>query len=810
MTIAPPAPARPAPAPTPAAAERAPRPGTVIQTVGASTGAALAMLPLSAVFTDRLWLLEAWAGLAVVTLLLCILRIGRPAQLVHDAFAVIALAGYLVAVHVSAHAWLGVIPTGATLHDLADLQTRASTLISLSRPPVASTPSLRLISTASLVAMAIAIDVIAVVGRARALAGLPMLAILTAGGSIARGSIGIWPFVGAGVGYLIVLASGTAQERRDWTESGTVHAAAGGAGLAGGRTGGRIAIGALALALLVPLVIPVASTSALSGIFSHGGGSSGVSLSAFAKLKGSLNNKVPTPLLKVTLGSATVDPFYLRDIVLDTYTSKNGWSTSGSGPTNALNGGLSQTPGNGQVEGYPLSASVQVLGLSDSSVPTFGNLTSISGLNNAWKWNRSTATVSGGRTAKSTAYNVTFTQPSPTAETLEASDAGQGPQFARWLTLPKDIPTSVRDTTDRVTELAQTDYQKVLALSDYFTNPDNGFVYSTTTTAGDTGDDLSDFLLTKVGFCQQYAGAMAVMVRQLGIPARVVLGYTHSKPNDQKSFTVTSRDAHAWVEVYFAGLGWLPFDPTPLVGGNASRDVPVPYAPDPVSATAAPTATTSAAPGAGTTAGDQIPGSDQVVAGGSGPTFAEQEVGHGRWIWLVAAVALILAALLTPAVARRRQRRRRLRRAARTGAVWPRWQEYAATALDLGISWPPSSTLREIPGQVRRSLPENGPISDARPSISVEAITHLVALAERERFSAADGADRVMEAGALSTEGESLGAAAISELVGSFGRRARLRARLWPASTLMPARARAATALRVALAGPRRRVKPGL
>ena len=66
---------------------------------------------------------------------------------------------------------------------------------------------------------------------------------------------------------------------------------------------------------------------------------------------------------------------------------------------------------------------------------------------------------------------------------------------------------------------------------------------------------------------------MAVMVRAAGVPARVVLGYTPGTEQDDGSRLITSDDAHAWVEVYFDGLGWVPFDPTPL-GVDRSLDLP--------------------------------------------------------------------------------------------------------------------------------------------------------------------------------------------------------------------------------------------
>src|SRR5262249_21673203 len=71
---------------------------------------------------------------------------------------------------------------------------------------------------------------------------------------------------------------------------------------------------------------------------------------------------------------------------------------------------------------------------------------------------------------------------------------------------------------------------------------------------------------TRRGYCQHFAGAMALMLRYLGIPARVVGGFAGGTYSDDH-WTLTDHDAHAWVEVWFHGYGWLPFDPTP---GRAS------------------------------------------------------------------------------------------------------------------------------------------------------------------------------------------------------------------------------------------------
>ena len=97
-----------------------------------------------------------------------------------------------------------------------------------------------------------------------------------------------------------------------------------------------------------------------------------------------------------------------------------------------------------------------------------------------------------------------------------------------------------------------------------------GFTYSTRPPATPGLPPLAGFVLeTKTGYCQHFAGSMALMLRLLGVPARVAVGFVQGKYANG-TWTVTDHDAHAWVEVWFRGYGWLPFDPTPGRGRLAA------------------------------------------------------------------------------------------------------------------------------------------------------------------------------------------------------------------------------------------------
>jgi transglutaminase-like putative cysteine protease len=108
-----------------------------------------------------------------------------------------------------------------------------------------------------------------------------------------------------------------------------------------------------------------------------------------------------------------------------------------------------------------------------------------------------------------------------------------------------------------------TPYQATIALETWLRRA-GGFAYDEH--PPEPGDaPLAKFVLdTKRGYCQHYAGAMALMLRFLGIPARVAAGFTSGTYDPaHETWKVTDHDAHTWVEVWFAGYGWLPFDPTP-------------------------------------------------------------------------------------------------------------------------------------------------------------------------------------------------------------------------------------------------------
>ncbi len=132
-----------------------------------------------------------------------------------------------------------------------------------------------------------------------------------------------------------------------------------------------------------------------------------------------------------------------------------------------------------------------------------------------------------------------------------------------FLQLP-NMAARVGDLAREVTARAGTPYEKVLAIEQHLRQH---YQYSLDVGQAPPINPVEEFLFTrKTGYCEHYATAMVVMLRTLGIPARLVTGYLPGEWNEYGNYyVIRQRDAHAWVEVYFPRSGWVTFDPTPNV-----------------------------------------------------------------------------------------------------------------------------------------------------------------------------------------------------------------------------------------------------
>jgi transglutaminase-like putative cysteine protease len=132
---------------------------------------------------------------------------------------------------------------------------------------------------------------------------------------------------------------------------------------------------------------------------------------------------------------------------------------------------------------------------------------------------------------------------------------------SNYLQLPADLSSEIGALAQRITAGANTPYDKAAAITDYLRR---NISYSETFEDPPAGKDpLAWFLFdAKKGFCNYYATAEVILLRSVGIPARMVVGFAQGDLESPDNYVVHQRDSHAWPEVYFPGVGWVEFEPT--------------------------------------------------------------------------------------------------------------------------------------------------------------------------------------------------------------------------------------------------------
>jgi transglutaminase-like putative cysteine protease len=164
-------------------------------------------------------------------------------------------------------------------------------------------------------------------------------------------------------------------------------------------------------------------------------------------------------------------------------------------------------------------------------------------------------------------YQITSADNDPSADALRAATVDSPPSPA-YYDLPSSLPDEIRSTALAVTAGASTPYDKARALQDWFRTQ---FQYSLTVQRGHSNDAMINFLSIKKGYCEQFSGTFAAMARAVGLPTRVMVGFTPGILRADGLYHVAGRHAHAWDEVWFDGYGWVLFDPTPGRGAPGAE-----------------------------------------------------------------------------------------------------------------------------------------------------------------------------------------------------------------------------------------------
>ncbi|MDP9094143.1 MAG: DUF3488 and transglutaminase-like domain-containing protein [Actinomycetota bacterium] len=672
------------------------------RTIRAMVATALGLVPLVALFTDVRWLVQACAAVVIVSGTAAMMRYWYRPRSWQPVLGTVLLVPWLTWRFAPDHAFGGVIPSRASLRDMSDLLTQVRHTTSSAVAPVHADHSITFVLAAVAGLLALFTDIVAVVGRRPALAGVPFLVIFTVSGAVTRHPVSWILFAVAAAGFLLLLSVDARDEVHDWgriiPRQGETRTSA-----ALGVSGPRIAAVAIVVAVLIPFAVPSRTSNLIANAFHSSGssdrgtagiGTGGVSLDPFAALSGELQRTKPVDLFSVSVDQSSAMPYYLRANVLATFTN-SGWTVDTHGAQESVSTTSFDTdPSTADQSSTSFTALITVIGLSDNP-PVFARPIQLRGVDASTAWSRGDQLLVGSTVRRGEVISELVGQPNPSIADLTASSGAYPDSVRPDEQVPAGIPRTVRNLVAQITAGATSAYGRARALSDFFTQPANGFTYNLQTKAGDSGSALVDFLTNRVGFCQQYAAAMGIMLRIAGIPSRVVLGYTHPPPDQTGTFTVTSSNAHAWDEAFFAGVGWIPFDPTPITvePGGATTDLL--WAPHPA-AGANPLDTL---PNPHQTSSVPTSAPAKAQSGGANAHFAKSDAQTMPWslVWTLVAALALGALAAAPGTIRWRRRRRRLR-AARRGDPDPLWTELSDTATDLGYVWSSARTPRQVAG----------------------------------------------------------------------------------------------------------------
>jgi transglutaminase-like putative cysteine protease len=590
--------------------------------------------------------------------------------------------------------WL--LPTGDTLTGFADQAEAGVLSIQTQDTPADVSGGILFLLAVGVGLLAILMDTLAIGLRWPALAGLPVLVPLAVPGFVVPDGADWSALVATAIAYLVLLRVEVHLRPVPTTERGVPV----GSGSSGGGTVMRGSI-AIALVGIVGALILSATVAPYGGTGSGPRANTalfGSGITPMIDLGQDLRRPRPGPALHYRT-TATEQPYFalltLDDIRGATWLPR----AAAIDPANTVET-IDDPPGlSDDVARTTATTIVGIDGVRTDLLPVPVPATSVDGLTGEWFWNNGTRSIASPEsTTTGQRYTVTSLEVQPTRDQLRAS-AGRYPAGVELSQgLPADAPAIIGDTARAVTAGAESDYDAAVALQDYLRG--NDFTYDTEAPVeedydGGGADVIGTFLEAKSGYCVHFASAMAMMARSLDIPSRVTLGYlpgtrTTTVIGGLTRYDVDSHDLHSWPELYFVGVGWVPFEPTPGRGTVPEYATPVSSA---VPGQSAPGVAPSTAPQPNAAEGLN-PGSPQL--GAATPDDSSDAVGR---IGSVAAVVLVL--LLVPGVWREvRRRRRRVALAAGRADASVAWQELADTGVDHGVSAPDTLTARELAASI--------------------------------------------------------------------------------------------------------------
>jgi transglutaminase-like putative cysteine protease len=468
-----------------------------------------------------------------------------------------------------------------------------------------------------------------------------------------------------------------------------------------GRVWPAIVAVTLAVALAAGFVgprLPGADAAPLYETRGRGGGGVSEVVSPLVDIRSRLTNQSDSELFRVRADFAS----YWRSSALPQFDGTI-WGLP-ERPLQSADGSLDSP----QAAALELRQRITVLGLGGSLVPAAPDPFRASGPDDLrWSAETSTLVTVDDDVERGDVIDIVSASPRPSPADLAAATSAN-PGDSIYTDLPADLPAVVAETARGVTAGAQSTYEAARLLQGWFQRE---FDYSLEIQSGHGTSAIESFLRQRVGYCEQFAGTYAAMMRTLGIPARVAVGFTPGIEIEPGVFTVQGRHAHAWPEVWFDGIGWISFEPTPGRGAPGAEDyTDLPAQQDPTGTSTDESLGTEDAPPVTVdpVTGEEDPGlvipdfSDTTNDGSSTPGTTTSSDGPGINGWWLVAAAAVAAIAAAPLLVRRSRSRARGSVDEQLGRLWRR---SVGALADAGVPVAPSQTPLETAQATAKHFP---------------------------------------------------------------------------------------------------------
>jgi transglutaminase-like putative cysteine protease len=691
-----------------------------------------ASLSLSRLYAGNAWLLPTWLTMAAALGLAALLRrlgVGQLLSLVAMAAGFVVVAGILL----FPGTLLLVVPTRETLVEMAQAASTAMTAVSEQAAPVAVTTEFVLLTCAGAWAVATAADGLAFRARQPLLALIPALGLFVFPAVIRPTSPAwytAWFLAGAG-GMLLFEGRARLATWGRWVSHARSRPGAGWRLplTPAAQTGRWLALAAGLCALTVPWLLPGYGQQGMLDLKESTGADTGIALNPFVSLRTRLTAQDDVPMFR----AHTSRQERWRLMVYDRFDGTD------FAPSSDPRASLTQFVGPLAGELAPdlpvaqVTQEVEIQELGSFWLPAATAPIRVEAGRRVLASPTFASLTINQRLRKGFSYTVVSQVPEIKASDLDGPvDYGDYPELEAY-TDTGNLDPEVREQARTVVEAkkADTPFEEALAIQDYLRSTE--FKYSLDVPALAAGGNQLRRFLTQVreGYCEQFAIAMAMMAREVGIPSRVAVGFTAGEVVEGNWRQVTTHDAHAWPELWFPRAGWTPFEPTPRADGTVLLPVyttPAGRVPDDAAGPAASEQPESN-PATATTRQlrpnvDPAGESDPLAGGGTDRGLLERPL-------VRAGGALVLLVALVPGVkwGRNLLARRRAGRRPRD-AVAESYAEVTGWARDAGIG----RRGAETPAAYARRLQDDF-AGDADP------LVELTRLFERAEYSAQEPGD---------------------------------------------------------------------